>query len=134
MILCDIPFMWNLKRNDTNKLTYKTEVDSQTWRRNFWLSDWKGEMGEGIVRESGMHMYTLLCLKRITQQGPTVQHREICSMLCSSLDGRGVQGRISLVQLLSHVRVFVTPGLQHAMLPCPSPTPRVYSNSCPSRW
>ena len=27
------------------------------------------------------------------------------------------------------------PGLQHARLPCPSPTPRVYSNSCPySRW
>ena len=26
-------------------------------------------------------------------------------------------------------------GLQHARLPCPSPTPGVYSNSCPlSRW
>ena len=26
-------------------------------------------------------------------------------------------------------------GLQHASPPCPSPTPRVYSNSCPlSRW
>ena len=26
-------------------------------------------------------------------------------------------------------------GLQHASLPCPSPTPEVYSNSCPlSRW
>ena len=26
-------------------------------------------------------------------------------------------------------------GLQHSWLPCPSPTPRVYSNSCPlSRW
>ena len=24
-------------------------------------------------------------------------------------------------------------GLQHARLPCPSPTPRAYSNSCPSR-
>ena len=28
-----------------------------------------------------------------------------------------------------------TPGLQRARLPCPSPFPRVYSNSCPlSRW
>ena len=27
------------------------------------------------------------------------------------------------------------PGLQHAKPPCPSPTPRVYPNSCPSsRW
>ena len=25
-------------------------------------------------------------------------------------------------------------GLQHARLPCPSPTPEAYSNSCPSRW
>ena len=23
---------------------------------------------------------------------------------------------------------------QHARLPCPSPTPRVYSNSCPLSW
>ena len=25
-------------------------------------------------------------------------------------------------------------GLQHDRPPCPSPTPRVYSNSCPSSW
>ena len=25
-------------------------------------------------------------------------------------------------------------GLQHAKLPCPSPAPRAYSNSCPSSW
>ena len=25
-------------------------------------------------------------------------------------------------------------GLQHARLPCPSPTPKVYSNSCPLSW
>ena len=27
-----------------------------------------------------------------------------------------------------------THGLQHARPPCPSPTPRVYSNLCPLRW
>ena len=26
--LYDIPYMWNLKRNDTNELIYKTETDS----------------------------------------------------------------------------------------------------------
>ena len=36
---------------------------------------------------------------------------------------------------LSHVRLFATHGPQHARPPCPSPTPRVYSNSCPSsQW
>ena len=29
-VLYDIPYLWNLKRNDTNELTYKTERDSQT--------------------------------------------------------------------------------------------------------
>ena len=36
----------------------------------------------------------------------------------------------SLVQLLSRVRLFGPHGLQHARPPCPSPNPRVYSNSC----
>ena len=26
----DITYMWNLTKNDTNKLIYKTEIDSQT--------------------------------------------------------------------------------------------------------
>ena len=38
---------------------------------------------------------------------------------------------LSSVQLLSRVWLFATRGLQQARLPCPSPTPRVYSNSCP---
>ena len=39
------------------------------------------------------------------------------------------------VQSLSRVRLFVTPWTAAARPPCPSPTPRVYSNSCPSsRW
>ena len=28
------------------------------------------------------------------QQGPTVEHRELCSVLCGSLDGRRVWGRM----------------------------------------
>ena len=27
---CDIPYMWNLKSNDTNELTSKTETSLQT--------------------------------------------------------------------------------------------------------
>ena len=29
-ILYNISYMWNLKRNDTNELTYKAEEDSQS--------------------------------------------------------------------------------------------------------
>ena len=39
------------------------------------------------------------------------------------------------VQSLSRVWLFAPHGLQHARLPCPSPTPRACSNSSPSsRW
>ena len=35
---------------------------------------------------------------------------------------------------VSCVRLFATHALQHARLPCPSPTPRVCSNSCSLSW
>ena len=42
---------------------------------------------------------------------------------------------VVVVQLLSHVWLFATHGLQHARLLCPSLSPRVFSNSRPlSRW
>ena len=37
------------------------------------------------------HIHTAL-FKIDQQQGPTVQHREVCSMLCGSLDGKAVWG------------------------------------------
>ena len=52
--------MLNLKRNYTNELTYKTETESQTSKTNLWL---QGGGGEGIVRDFGKVMYTLLSLK-----------------------------------------------------------------------
>ena len=41
----------------------------------------------------------------------------------------------SSVQTLSHVRLLATPKSKHASPPCPSLTPGVYPNSCPSiQW
>ena len=57
-----------------------------------------------------------LCLFLIsvyTALGQTGSERESCSVMCDSLR--------------SH-------GMQHARLPCSSPSPRVYSNSCPLSW
>ena len=39
-----------------------------------------------------------------------------------------------IVQLLGCVYSLWPHGLQHARPPCPSPTPGVYSNSCPLSW
>ena len=41
-----IPYIRNLKRNDTNELIYKIKTDLQTLRRNLWLPGGKdGEKG-----------------------------------------------------------------------------------------
>ena len=50
-------------------------------------------MGGGIIRELGRDMYTLLYLKWITNKD-LIQHRGLCSMLCGSLDGRGIWGKM----------------------------------------
>ena len=50
--------MWNLNRNDTNELTYKTERDSGN----------NSVKGERIVRDFEVNMYTLLYLKWITNK------------------------------------------------------------------
>ena len=42
--------------------------------------------------------------------------------------------QFSSVQLLSRVLLFATHESQHTRPPCPSPTPRVHPNSCPSSW
>ena len=49
--------------------------------------------GEGIVMKFAMDIYTLPYLKWITSKD--LLYRELCSMLCGSLDGRGVWGRIN---------------------------------------
>ena len=42
--------------------------------------------------------------------------------------------RIQFSSVAQSCRTLWPHGLQPSRLPCPSPTPRVYSNSCPSSW
>ena len=55
------------------------------------------------------HAHTAI-FKMDSQQGPAVQHRELCSVLCSSLDGRGVWGE------WIHVYVRLSPFAGHLKL------------------
>ena len=41
----NITYMWNLKKNDTNELIFKTKTDSQTQRTNLWLPRERGVGG-----------------------------------------------------------------------------------------
>ena len=70
-----------------------------------------------------------------------------CLTLCNSLDcskrDSSVHG-ILLARMLVQIQIQISRsvvsdslrphGLQHVRLPCPSPTPGAYSNSCPSHW
>ena len=47
------------------------------------------------------HVHTAI-FKKDNQQGPTVQHRELCSMLRGSLDGRGVWRRRDKIKPSEH--------------------------------
>ena len=70
--------MWSLKRNNTNE--HKTERDSEL-ENKLMVARGKGQLGlwQG-------HVHTAI-LKMDNQQKPIVQHMELCSMLCASLDG-----------------------------------------------
>ena len=49
-------------------------------------------------------------------------------------EGAKTGGSYLKVQFSCSVNSLQPHGLQHARLPCPSPTLRTYSNSCPSHW
>ena len=83
----NIPSMQNLKRNYTNEL-YNTDTDSEAQRKNLQLLG--GRMGGKNSQGFGdQHVHTSI-FKMDNQQGPTVQHRELCSQLYSNLDEKGV--------------------------------------------
>ena len=82
-----ILYMWNLNRNDTNELTKQKK--SHRFRKQA-----NGCWGEGRVREFGEGWVHAAIFKIDNQQGPTVQHRELYSILCGSLDEMGVGGRV----------------------------------------
>ena len=53
--------MWNLIKNDTKNLIYKTERDSQVLKSN--LGSPKGKCWGGINWKFGINIYTLLYIK-----------------------------------------------------------------------
>ena len=63
-IAYDIPYMWNLIRNDTNEL-FKNR-NRLIALENELMAAKKEGWGEGIIREFGMDMYTLVYLKWVT--------------------------------------------------------------------
>ena len=62
--------MWNLKRNYTNELTYKTEKRLTDFENELMVARWTGQrLWEGRVHAA--------IFKMENQQKPTVEHREL---------------------------------------------------------
>ena len=84
-ILYDIPFGQNIKRNDTNEVTYKTETDSD-WENRPMVAN-----GEETLKEFGINTYILLYFRWITNKALLYIAQ---GMSCARLHGRGVWGRM----------------------------------------
>ena len=94
-------------------IIYPTTLDMRGLQHSTWffvLQEWQNKRTEGVI----------VCLQSCLPSSMKRQglHSAQFSFCCS----------VRSDSLRPH-------GLQHARLPCPSPTPRAYSNSCPlSQW
>ena len=111
------------------------------WLCLLWPPHAQGSPGKNFIKY-------FLCLRHLTYKVPLsprcIYNSEVLSKLAKKLSGFRPKcvwvhafSTVSSIQF-SHsvVSNSLRPhGLQHTRLPCPSPTPRVYPNSCPlSQW
>ena len=99
----DIPYMWNLKRKDTNELTKQKETHrlrKQTY----------GCRGKGTVREFGKVMYRLLYVKQITNKD-LLHSTRFAQCFVSAWFGPGFGGE------QMHVHMWLSPFAAHLKLP-----------------
>ena len=82
--------MWDLKRNDTIELIYKTETDSQPQRMNLWFPG--GRMGARDGQRLWDRHVHIVVFKMNNQQGPTVQHENTDQCYVAAQMGREFGG------------------------------------------
>ena len=123
----------------------KTETVLQIWKTNLWF--WKGKRGGGIIQELGMNIYTLqedshggghgktqpsILAWKIPWTGKPSGLQSMGSHRVGHDRSNSALMRTYLLFSRWVVSDSLQPhGLQHARLPCPSPTPGVYSNLFP---
>ena len=99
--------MGNLRiKNGTHELIYKIETESQTRRMNLWLQGRKG-WGERESGSLGSHVHSVM-FRVNNQQGPTVQHRELCLVLCNNLNGKRIRKIILIYEYIHTIESLYT--------------------------
>ena len=69
----DVPFTWDLKRNDKNELTKQRETH-RLREQTYGCRQQEGKDGEKDSREFGMDMYTLLYFNWITNKSYCIKY------------------------------------------------------------
>ena len=87
-----VALYWNMKQFCFNLLSFSLHAFKcvQCYLLPRLLELNKGSNSQGVCNG---HVHSAI-FKMNNQQGPTVQQSELCSMLCGSLDGTEVQGRM----------------------------------------
>ena len=76
----DTTNVWNLK-HDINEHIYKTEIDSRHRKQIYgFQQEWLG-----MNEEFGINVLHTIIYKVDNKQGPTVYHKELCSVSCNNL-------------------------------------------------
>ena len=69
------------------------------------------------------------------KQRDCINNQKLFTHTQKSLGQEGIIGSVQFSSTVSHVWLFATPWTTAHQHPCPSPTPRVHSDSCPlSQW
>ena len=71
----DIPYRWDLKRNDTNELTFKQKETHRLRKLTY------GCQREGIVRDFGKVIYTPLYLKWISNKDQCIAQGTLLNVM-----------------------------------------------------
>ena len=71
-----ISLICGIQKTDADELICKAEIKTQIQRTNIWIP--RGE-GGGMNWQIEIDVYTLLCIKYMTNENLLVQHRELYS-------------------------------------------------------
>ena len=145
-------------------MTVLHSICQQIWKTQQWPQDWKRSdcipvPKKGNDRECSNYCTIALIshaskvmLKILQARLQQYVNHELADVQAGFRKGRGTRDQIAnICWIMEKARDFqknssvqssrsvvsdsLQPhGLQHTRLPCPSPTPRVYSNSCPMSW
>ena len=108
-----------LKKEDVG-MNQETQLATRSWKR-YWNRFFSGASRECVVQPTSWFQQIRIHLQTAGLQNHKRRKKSMLILAASSVQ---FSHSVMSDSLWPH-------GLQYSRLPCPSPTPRAYSNSCP---